>query len=683
MLETIVSLCAGAVAQVAGAITIESAAAGIVGNRADAVFRQSCTALLAGIGKFTASRQPTELARSFTTSIATAYRHSLRYHLETLSSQVRNASERALVDDLNHAVATGIDAAVTLDSDEMHAAISPLLARLGDESDWEQAAIQATVNAVSGWCETALARPLPLHLAMLFRQRAPNGRRSWLEVFRDELGTLILKDPSFERLFLASNISKLVEHVVTIDAVAQALQADVQETNRAIIAVGEKVDSVALYQAEQINHLRRLEALLATWSGASSPEALNRVLNGVMFTWDGTVRPTALILVSAFGCYSAIDLIGRTERLALIRDIQARLLEAVDADVHVGRFDAGEFDLIVRDITSRSRIEALAAEVLDALREPFFVNGSPLVLKPVAGVAMSPWDSCTAEALQRKADLALRAAISDSSDVAIFYRTALDAGAKDRRRLEAGLRRALTDESLYLVYQPIVNVATEAVVSFEALLRWQHPEYGAVSPATFIPMAEDMGLIPEIGNWVIRKACADAAGWADYAGVSVNVSPIQFADPRFTRTVETALASTPNMRGRLELEVPEGIFLRNDVAADAVLARFRELGIRMALDDFGTGYSSLGYLSRGQFDTIKIDRSFIRSTLANDAKRKQVVGAIVALAQGLGMATTAEGIETREEFEVIRELGCDYAQGFLFGRSLRADAVLGHILDPR
>jgi EAL domain-containing protein (putative c-di-GMP-specific phosphodiesterase class I) len=264
------------------------------------------------------------------------------------------------------------------------------------------------------------------------------------------------------------------------------------------------------------------------------------------------------------------------------------------------------------------------------------------------GISACPHDGDTADALIRNADLALYAAKGDGR----------------------GIHR------LHLVYQPVVSSRTERITGYEALLRWNHPVRGAISPAIFVPIAEDTGLIGPIGDWVLRTACRDAALWADDIRVAVNVSPIQFANPGLPATVMSALAASQLAPERLELEITESVFLNDDDGTDSMFARLKGIGVRLALDDFGTGYSSLGYLKKAPFDKIKIDQSFVRGAVINGSRNSAIIKAIVSLAEALGMDTTAEGAETQDELALIRQLGCSHIQGYVYGRPLEAGEVM-------
>ena len=302
-----------------------------------------------------------------------------------------------------------------------------------------------------------------------------------------------------------------------------------------------------------------------------------------------------------------------------------------------------------------------------------------MVIGVSIGISFCPEDGVTADALIRNADLALYKAKGDGRGVYRFYSADMHADAEDRRQLEQDLRHALTADGLHLVYQPIVSSTTERITGYEALLRWDHPVRGAISPALFVPIAEDSGLIAPIGEWVMRTACRDAAQWDAGIRVAVNVSAMQFANPGFPTTVMQALASAQLAPERLELEITESVFLNDNDGTDAMFTRLKGLGVRLALDDFGTGYSSLGYLKKAPFDKIKIDQSFVRGATQPGSRNGAIIASITSLAQALGMETTAEGVETLDELDLIRMQGCSHVQGFIYEQPLSASAAMDRL----
>jgi predicted signal transduction protein with EAL and GGDEF domain len=304
-----------------------------------------------------------------------------------------------------------------------------------------------------------------------------------------------------------------------------------------------------------------------------------------------------------------------------------------------------------------------------------------VVIDTSIGIAVAPNDGVEPDELLKNADMALYGAKADGRGTYRFFEPEMDARMKSRRVLELALRAALANNQFELFYQPLVSLADNTVTSCEALLRWRHPERGMIPPSEFIPVAEDIGLIVPIGEWVIRKACADAARWRDDVKVAVNLSPIQFLNKSLVTVVVGALAAAGLPASRLEIEITESVLMQNTETTLEALHQLRALGVKISMDDFGTGYSSLSYLRSFPFDKIKIDRCFIKD-LATGADSGAIVLAIAGLARDLGMVTTAEGVETQQQLDQVRALGCTEMQGFLFSPP-QPQAALAPLLQPQ
>jgi predicted signal transduction protein with EAL and GGDEF domain len=290
------------------------------------------------------------------------------------------------------------------------------------------------------------------------------------------------------------------------------------------------------------------------------------------------------------------------------------------------------------------------------------------------GVALAPRDGSELMGLLKSADLAMYAAKASGRRTWRFFKPGMETEANSRRELERDLRTALRDGGFEIHYQPLVDVASEKIIGCEALLRWRHPRRGMISPAEFVPIAEETGLIQEIGQFVLDTACREAAAWPADIHVAVNVSPVQFKSQTLSLNVATALANAGLDPRRLELEITEAVLIGDDEAALTTFAQLRELGVHIALDDFGTGYSSLRYLHRFPFDKIKIDRSFVKE-VADGSGTSSIIKAVVAIAADRSMVTTAEGVETRQQLETVRALGCTQMQGYLFSAARPAREI--------
>jgi diguanylate cyclase (GGDEF)-like protein len=367
------------------------------------------------------------------------------------------------------------------------------------------------------------------------------------------------------------------------------------------------------------------------------------------------------------------DSLGHMTGDKLLAQVSSRLQALMGENAFVGRLGGDEFAVVIRDASDMDFVRAFAQRVITSLSEPYIVDHHTLYVGASIGSAIGPRDGKTVEELMRNADLGLYLAKDKGGGEHCRFEPVLHATAEERRRLEASLRNALGLDEFVLHYQPVVDARSESIVSFEALVRWNSADHGFVSPGKFIPVAEDTRLIVPIGKWVLRQSCFEARSWPEHVKVNVNVSPEQLLEPTFHQDVVDALSVSGLRPERLEIEVTESIFLRDASIARNALEQAMALGCSIALDDFGTGYSSLGYLSKLRFSTIKVDRSFVTGAGEGSAESLAIINAVVAMAKSLDMTTTAEGVETAEEAELIRNLGCDKIQGFYFGRPMSSD----------
>ena len=412
-------------------------------------------------------------------------------------------------------------------------------------------------------------------------------------------------------------------------------------------------------------------------------DALTGMPNRTLF-WQRTDR--AFDLLGRYGQSFAVlcldldrfkeinDTLGHPVGDALLREVARRLRAASsDADL-VARLGGDEFAVLHRGGSYPADAEALAERLLAVVSAPYELDGVSVVVSTSIGIAVAPADGSSTDELIKNADLALYRAKDDGRNLYRFFEPVMNARLQSRRTLEMDLRKGLERNEFHVVYQPLVTLANGEISGCEALLRWQHPERGAVSPAEFIPVAEEIGLISGLGEWVLREACREAARWPGEVKVAVNFSPAQFRNGSLLARVREALTLSGLSPRRLEIEITESVLLENNAANVEVLHQLRALGCRIALDDFGTGYSSLSYLRSFPFDKMKIDQSFVRD-LSRSGESSTIVRSIAQLGTGLGIVTTAEGVETEEQLRFVKEAGCLEAQGYFFSRPVSPEVL--------
>ncbi|MFL6734455.1 MAG: putative bifunctional diguanylate cyclase/phosphodiesterase [Sphingomicrobium sp.] len=427
---------------------------------------------------------------------------------------------------------------------------------------------------------------------------------------------------------------------------------------------------------ERLRHLANVDVL----SGLPNRGRVRQLLGEALRAATAGNVPCAILFLDLDGFKPVNDTFGHPKGDAVLQAVAKRLVDEVGTDGHVGRMGGDEFAIVLGDAQSRRKVEQMADSIIRSIREPYMIDQTEIRIGVSIGCAFGPIDGATVDDLILKADLALYEAKNDGRGIARYFSSELQSEQDDRVRLETDLRQAVVSKQFHLVYQPLVSAKTQKLVGFEALIRWNHPQRGFVPPNVFIPVAEEAGLMPVIGEWVIDEACRAAATWPEPITVALNVSPKQIIMPALPNTVSQCLSRYKVPANRIELEVTEGVFLGDNGATHDVLRRLRTLGVGIALDDFGTGYSSIGYLNKAIFHKLKIDGSFVREA-GSRPENVAIIQSIVQLAKSFRMTVTAEGVETAEDFERMRELGCDIIQGYLFGRPLsyeRAnDMVLG------
>ncbi|TGD94682.1 putative bifunctional diguanylate cyclase/phosphodiesterase [Methylobacterium nonmethylotrophicum] len=430
--------------------------------------------------------------------------------------------------------------------------------------------------------------------------------------------------------------------------------------------------SATLTACVDVTEQRRAERRIAHMA---HHDALTGLPNRVLFHRRlaeavATGRPVGLLCLDLDHFKLVNDTLGHPAGDALLRQVAERLRACLPADGLVARLGGDEF-AVLSALPSPALI-GLADAIVAALGRPFALpDHQDVTVGASIGIALAPEHGEDPDVLLRKADTALYAAKAGGRRTRRLFEPAMDAALQGRRALERDLREAIAAEALEVHYQPLVATGSLAVTGCEALLRWRHPERGFVSPATFIPVAEETGLIAAVGEWVLARACREAAGWPGGVRVAVNLSPAQFRTPDLVGTVARALAESGLHPARLELEITEQVMLEETTANLAVLHQLRALGVRIAIDDFGTGYASLSYLRVFPFDKIKIDRSFT-AALGREATAVAIVQAVIGLGASLGMTTVAEGVETEAQLAALRRSGCGEVQGFLFSRPVPA-----------
>jgi diguanylate cyclase (GGDEF)-like protein len=373
----------------------------------------------------------------------------------------------------------------------------------------------------------------------------------------------------------------------------------------------------------------------------------------------------AVFFVDLDGFKAINDVLGHSTGDLLLKRVADRLRDSLrDAD-KIGRLGGDEFAIIQFGDEQPNGAMALGTRLVELIGSPFIVEGQELVISASVGIAVADGDHPDPEQLLRAADLAMYRAKAEGRGRYRFFEPVMDQRAQERRALELDLRTAVLNEAFELYYQPLINLKANRVVGFEALLRWEHPKRGLVSPAAFIPLAEEIGLIVPLGEWVLARACAEAATWPQGIRVAVNLSPVQFHRGQVLSTVKDALAASGLAASRLELEITESVLLEKSGENLATLNELRALGVGISVDDFGTGYASLSYLNSFHFDKIKIDRSFIRG-LSERQSSVAIVRAVSGLGRSFGATTTAEGVETEDQLQQVRAEGCTEVQGNFF-----------------
>jgi diguanylate cyclase (GGDEF)-like protein len=387
-------------------------------------------------------------------------------------------------------------------------------------------------------------------------------------------------------------------------------------------------------------------------------------------------HPLAVLFLDLDGFKAVNDTLGHSIGDLLLKLVAAKLRDILPRTDRIARLGGDEFAILQISATQPGSSIALAEKIIEVVGQPNSIDGHDVTVGASVGIAVAHPGDMNTENFLKSADLAMYSAKSDGRGTYRIFDPAMDAIVQARRLLERDMRTALAQDGFRLFYQPLVNLQTKKVTAFEALMRWQHPERGMVPPSDFIPVAEEMGLIVQLGEWALRQACAEAIEWPDGICVSVNLSPLQFSKGNLVSSVMSALASAGLPASRLELEITESVLLEKSERNITILNQLRHLGVRISLDDFGTGYSSIGYLRSFPFDKIKIDQSFVRDLLVDEGSLA-IVRAIAGLGVSFGMTTTAEGVETEEQMRCLILEGCIEVQGYLYSKPVPATEIVG------
>ena len=463
-----------------------------------------------------------------------------------------------------------------------------------------------------------------------------------------------------------------------------ATQAQFLKDGR-VIAISERPISDGGWVAvhEDITERRSSEARIAH---LAHHDALTDLPNRVLFMTHlqssvSEARPErgcAIYCLDLDGFKHVNDNFGHSVGDQLLKGVATRLRAAIPELSMPARLGGDEFAILQTGVASHEQCDPIASRIIATLSQPFDIEGKSIIIGVSIGITLAPADGSDPDQLLRNADLALYKAKDDGKGTHRFFEGEMDRRLHDRRLLEVDMPKAITNGEFEVYYQPIVELRTRKVKSFEALIRWNHPERGQIMPARFIPIAEETGLILPLGEWVLRTACLQAAHWPKTIGVAVNLSASQFKSGKLIQLALNAIASAGLAPNRLELEITETLLLHDEPNTLAILRQLRELGIKISLDDFGTGYSSLAYLRKFRFDKIKIDRSFVQDMLLREDCRAIIRG-VVSMARSLNITTIIEGVETKEQVEAAKADGCDDGQGYLFAKPMPMNEVAGFL----
>jgi diguanylate cyclase (GGDEF)-like protein len=423
------------------------------------------------------------------------------------------------------------------------------------------------------------------------------------------------------------------------------------------------------------SHLAEFDSL----TGLANRHRMTKQLDATLGAYKAAKRSCALLMLDLDRFKQVNDTMGHQAGDEVLRKAAERIRQIVGDRGEVGRLGGDEFQVMIPDCDDRGQLGELAEKLINLVSQPYPIDGKHAIIGTSVGVAIAPYDGLEREELVHSADMALYAAKNGGRGQFRFYSADMKDESEEREILMEDLREALKHDQLELHYQPVVRTEDNMVVGMEALMRWNHADRGFVSPAVFIPAAEESNLINTLGAWALRKACVDALAWPQTVRVAVNVSALQFTNTDFPQVVMSALDDSKLEPSRLELELTESVFMGDSETTEQTFKTLKELGVRLALDDFGTGYSSLSYLRSAPFDKIKVDKSFVESCTQKDQNSAKIIAAIIGLSNALGMETTVEGVEAFDQLELVKSKGALYIQGWIYSKALKQEAILERI----
>jgi len=441
-----------------------------------------------------------------------------------------------------------------------------------------------------------------------------------------------------------------------------------------------EVETARLHEAiehntDQLHFLAYHDSLTGLLNRAAFRDLLNQALDNI----NVSDEEPALVFIDLDHFKSVNDSHGHEFGDRLLKGVADRLIEIASPGVQIARLGGDEFGVIVLGGEQPATAMTEAEKIVEALRQPFVLEGQHFHIGASCGVARASSCAEDLDVLIKAADLAMYHAKASGRSGAVLFEPRMLEEQEERRALEEDLRAAVHDGDFQVFYQPLVDVSSGRITSFEALLRWPHPTRGMIAPETFIPLAEETGLIVQIGEWVLRKACMEAASWPTEIAVSVNLSPLQFRNPALLSTIVNILGQSGLNPQRLQLEITETALLGASQRNGEILRSLRSLGVRIVIDDFGTGYSSMSYLQNFEIDKIKIDRRFVQGLETGTSSAAAIIQAIINLSTNIGVGTTAEGVETEEQLNSVLQRGCTEVQGYLFSRPLTAEDARAYV----